>query len=359
MYKVLIWGTGYWGDRCFHDILQEVDVIGFVESDTRHNFYYGKPVISGEKLTDYEYDYLILANTHEKEIVQDFDLDESKVLCYRQRPKPDNAKLFRYQLINQVREMVPYLSVSCDGLTFLYNKKDITIPEFMHFYQATWSKYEMEFFWREAPRCQTGIFMDIGANIGTTSIYFRKKLAGGLKYIAFEPVKENYKVLQANCILNDCEDIVVENVGISDIEGIQGIHVVDMNYGGSTITDYGNSDEFCKTVRLDNYIRINAIRPQDVSYIWIDVEGHEANVIAGAREFLSASLASLFMEYNAVDYRNNGKLEDILYDLCSIYRFFICYEQYEAGNIEKRHIEELPKLADEMEWRQCNVLLMK
>lgn len=33
MYKVLIWGTGYWGDKCFHDILPEVDVIGFVESD--------------------------------------------------------------------------------------------------------------------------------------------------------------------------------------------------------------------------------------------------------------------------------------------------------------------------------------
>ena len=61
MYKVLIWGTGYWGDKCFHDILPEVDVIGFVESDVQHNSCHGKPVISGGKLVDYEYDYLILA----------------------------------------------------------------------------------------------------------------------------------------------------------------------------------------------------------------------------------------------------------------------------------------------------------
>lgn len=359
MHKVFIWGTGYWGDRCFDDILPEVDVIGFVESDIQHNICHGKPVIPGEKLTNYEYDYLILANSHENEIMKNFCLNEQKVLYYRQGPRLNNVKLFRYQLIDQAREMMPYLSVKCDELTFLYNKTDLTIPNFMHFYGVVWSKYEMEFFWREAPRRQAGIFMDIGANIGTTSIFFRKKLAEELTYIAFDPVKENCKILKANCILNDCEDIVVENVGVSDTEGTKGIDVVDVNYGGSRIIDHMEGIESCKTVRLDEYVKTNAISPQDVSYIWMDVEGHEANAIAGARELLSVSGASLFMEYNAIEYKTNGKLESILHDLCSIYRFFICYEQYEAGNTEKRHIDELPKLADEMNWQQCNVLFMK
>lgn len=361
MYKVLIWGTGYWGDRCYHDILPEVDVIGFVESDIQHNSCHGKPVISGRKIADYkyEYDYLILANTHENEIMQDFCLDEQKVLYYRQEPRPNNVKLFRYQLIDQAREMMPYLSVKCDDLTFLYNKTDIMIPNFMHFYQAVWSKYEIEFFWREAPRRQEGIFLDIGANIGTTSIYFRKKLAENLTYIAFDPIKENCKVLKANCILNDCEDVVVENVGVSDIEGIKGINILDVNYGGSRIIDHIDGGESCKTVILDEYIKSNAISPQEVSYIWMDIEGHEANAIAGARELLSASAASLFMEYNAAEYRTNGKLESILHNLCSIYTCFICYEQYAEGNTERRHINELPKLADEMDWRQCNVLFIK
>lgn len=359
MYKVLIWGTGYWGNKCFRDVLPEVDVIGFVESNIQHDSCHGKPVISGEKLADYECDYLILANTHENEIVRDFSLDAEKVLYYRQKPSLDGVKLFRYQLVDQAREMMPYLSVECENLHFLYNKTDIMIPEFMRFYQDVWSKYEMEFFWREAPRQQTGIFMDIGANIGTTSIYFRKKIAEDLTYIAFDPVKENCKVLKANCILNDCEDIVIENVAVSDTEGIQGIHVLDVNYGGSRITDYIDGGESCKTVRLDDYIRTNAINPQNVSYIWMDIEGHEANAVAGARELLSASEASLFMEYNAVEYRKHGKLENILHDLCSIYNFFICYEQYAEGNTERRHIDELPKLADEMDWRQCNVLFIK
>lgn len=359
MYKVFIWGTGAWGEKCFQDLLPEVDVIGFVESEAKRINYQGKPVISGQELEDHEYDYLILANTHENEIIQTFHLEASKTLHYRQRPRPDNAKIFRYQFIDQARGSMPYLSVECEDLTFLYNKTDLMIPEFMYFYQVVWSKYEMEFFWQNAPRRREGIFMDVGANIGTTSIYFRKKLAQELSYIAFEPLKENYRVLKANCILNDCEDIVIENVGVSDIEGIKGINALEVNYGGSRITDNKDAKEICKTVRLDEYIKVNGINPKDISYIWMDIEGHEANAIAGARELLSASGASMFMEYNAAEYRSNGNLEDVLDDLRSMYQSFICYEQYTAGNMNIKPIDELVKLADEMNWQQCNVLFIK
>lgn len=330
-----------------------------MESKVRKSCFHGKQVISGQEIADYEYDYLILANTHEDEIICTFNLDQSVTLLYRQRPRPENAKIFRWQLIDLARGLMPYLSVECDGLTFLYNKTDLMIPEFMYFYGTVWSRYEMEFFWENAPRHSTGIFMDIGANIGTTSIYFRKKLAQNLSYIAFEPVRENYRVLKANCILNDCEDIVIENVGVSDVRGVKGVNVLDVNYGGSRITECDNAKESCQTIILDEYIKANGISPQDISYIWLDIEGHEANAIAGARELLSVSDASLFMEYNSAEYRSNGNLESVLEDLCSIYQSFICYEQYAAGNTGQRHIGELVKLADEMDWRQCNVLFMK
>lgn len=359
MYKVFIWGTGNWGEKCFHDLLSEVEVIGFVESCVRKKSFQEKKVIAGQELSSYDYDYLILANTHEEEIMQDFPLNEDKVLIYRRRERPNGARLFNYQVIDEARGQMPYLSVECDGLVFAYNRTDIMIPEFMHWYQSVWSKEEMEFFWREAPRRQTGIFMDIGANIGTTSIYFRKKLAQELSYIAFEPVKENYRVLKVNCVLNDCEDIVVENVGVSDIDGIKGINALEVNYGGSRITDIEGAKENCKTVKLDKYVKANKINPKDISYIWMDIEGHEANAIAGAKELLSASGASLFMEYNAAEYRSNGNLETVLDDLRSIYQSFICYEQYAVGNVVKRHIDDLVKLADEMNWQQCNVLFMK
>lgn len=359
MYRIFIWGTGDWGEKCFFDILPDVDIVGFVESRMSRKCFHGKQVIAGQELAGHEYDYVILANTHEDEIEREFHLDPSKTLYYRQIPRPDGVRLFTYQITDQVRGFMPYLSVECDGLKFLYNRTDFLMPDAMSFYKSTWSKAEMEFFWRVAPRSNTGIFMDIGANIGTTSIYFKKKLATNLSYIAFEPVKENFKVLKTNCILNDCEDIVVENLGISDSESVMGLTVVEANYGGSRVTDRGEKQDFCQTMQLDTYIRENNISPREVSYIWMDIEGHEANAVAGARELLSQSNASLFMEYNAKEYKACGKLANVLDTLCSIYHSFLCYEQYIAGITQRRSISELESLAGEMDWKQCNVLFMK
>lgn len=359
MYRIFIWGTGDWGEKCFFDILPDVDIVGFVESRMSRKCFHGKQVIAGQELAGYEYDYVILANTHEVEIEREFHLEPSKTLYYRQIPRPDGVRLFTYQITDQVRGLMPYLSVECDGLKFLYNRTDFLMPDAMSFYKSTWSKAEMEFFWHVAPRSNTGIFMDIGANIGTTSIYFKKKLATNLSYIAFEPVKENFKVLKTNCILNDCEDIVVENLGISDSESVMGLTVVEANYGGSRVTDRGEKQDFCQTMQLDTYIRDNNISPREVSYIWMDIEGHEANAVAGARELLSQSNASLFMEYNAKEYKTCGKLANVLDTLCSIYHSFLCYEQYIAGITQRRSISELESLAGEMDWKQCNVLFMK
>ena len=200
MHKVYIWGTGYWGENCFQDILDGVEVCGFVESSVSQCSFQGKQVISGQELEEQEYDYVILANTHEDAILERFHLEEHKTIRYRERPALAGVRLFKYQINDQVRGHMPYLSTECDGLYFLYNRTDLLIPNAMSFYKSTWSRAEMLFFWREAPRRDKGIFLDIGANIGTTAIYFRKKLAPDLNYIAFEPVRENVKVLKINCI---------------------------------------------------------------------------------------------------------------------------------------------------------------
>lgn len=361
MYKVLIWGTGFWGEKCFYDILPYVDIVGFVESSVQREYFHGIKVITGSDIAGYEYDYVILANTYEDEIVNEWHLDTQKILFYRQKPELGNVRLFGYQVINDVRGLMPYLSVECDGLKFLYNKSDILMPNMMSFYRSTWSKTEMEFFYREAPKRDSGYFIDIGANIGTTSIYFRKKLALGLKYIAFEPVRENFKVLKMNCILNDCEDIVVENYGVSDAERTMGLTIAETNYGGSRLTEIekGKVRETCETIKLDMYIKRMNISPSDISYIWMDIEGHEVNAIKGAKELLSASQASLFMEYNVSEYKAGGTLKGVLDDICSMYHWFICYEQYAAGDTRRRKICELNNLGEEMEYKQCNVLFMK
>ena len=136
-------------------------------------------------------------------------------------------------------------------------------------------------------------FLDVGANIGTYSILFAKK---GMEGCAFEPVTTNFEALSKNIALNnltrqvklinlalgshihtDVFTFVPDNTGASHLKSIKNDDVKD---GGETEV---------KVVTLDSLIDQCGFDPEkDRVFIKIDVEGMEANVLEGAKEFLKS-----------------------------------------------------------------------
>lgn len=255
---------------------------------------------------------------------------------------------------------MPCVSMEIEGLKFLFDAKDNLIANEMIGYDEVYSKDEMEFFNSVPPRKDKGYFIEIGANVGTTSIYFKNKLNKSLKYIAFEPLKINCKYLKMNCIINDCEDIVVENYGLSNTNDNKNMYLFDGAYGSSMVSDKQGISENCFFRTLDSYIKEKDISPIDIAYIWADVQCHELEVIEGAFETLKESEANLFIEFNVGVYRKENKIEKFIEKMMQLYKSFICYEQYENGNKQVRDIKELVNLPDEMgDIMFCNLLLMK
>ena len=84
-----------------------------------------------------------------------------------------------------------------------------------------WSKEEMDFIlgYYKSISKKPGNLIDIGANIGTSIIYFRDRIGEDCSFYAVEPVTENYKLLKTNCELNGFGDIKSFRIGISDTEG--------------------------------------------------------------------------------------------------------------------------------------------
>lgn len=80
--QVYIWGTGKMAEICKQDLLPNINILGFIESIRSKSEFCGIKVISGSELADKEYDYVILANSHEKEIETEFMLDEKKTIYY-------------------------------------------------------------------------------------------------------------------------------------------------------------------------------------------------------------------------------------------------------------------------------------
>jgi FkbM family methyltransferase len=150
-------------------------------------------------------------------------------------------------------------------------------------------------------------FIDVGANIGTSSIPAVKKF-GASEVIAFEPDAETYKLLRCNVIANDLEDRVrTIRTGLSNSSGA-GIlehsetswadHRIRIGDGavGGVFNEANRATVEVPLARLDDVVRDLPIDLDRVGLLWMDVQGHEAHVLAGASNLLARDIP-VVMEY--------------------------------------------------------------
>lgn len=157
------------------------------------------------------------------------------------------------------------------------------------------------------------IVVDIGANIGNHSLYFASEI-GAPKVIAFEPVNEIFNMLVDNIDLNHLRDRIEPHcIGLSDEENVASIaRYFDSNIG-MTKLQVGNG--IIKISALDSF------KFEQVSFVKIDVEGMEVDVLKGATTTIEKSKPFIMMEIDEEE--NPGHLAEVKQILCEMeYRFF-------------------------------------
>lgn len=136
-------------------------------------------------------------------------------------------------------------------------------------------------------------FIDVGANIGTIAIPVAKTVH---KVIAFEPVKENYELLEENIRLNRLTNIEVHTVALGKERGTINLVAQD-DKDASTYSVREGGD--ISVIQLDSILT-------SADFIKIDVEGYELEVLQGAKETLRQSKPSILFEVNLIELRKRG-----------------------------------------------------
>lgn len=126
--------------------------------------------------------------------------------------------------------------------------------------------------------------IDIGANVGNHAVFF-KKVCEAKRLVAFEPISENYKLLELNCL--ECE---LYNLALSNHNGTAFMSMRDSLTNNSGTPSMSNSGIEVTVKTLDDYAFSN------VTFIKIDVEGHELSVIDGAINTINQSKPDLLVE---------------------------------------------------------------
>ena len=134
-----------------------------------------------------------------------------------------------------------------------------------------------------------GVMLEIGANIGTSSIY--AGLTGQFtKIVAVEADARNFDLLCTNIRINNLQDIIIPiYAGVSDHTGEGRLQRHALHGGMSTLEP--TEDFFARgtvsgeqTVSLrtaDDILKDAGIRPEDVTLVWMDIEGHEPKAFVG------------------------------------------------------------------------------
>lgn len=154
---------------------------------------------------------------------------------------------------------------------------------------------------------QARVILDIGANIGNSSLFFASQNAAA-KILAFEPHPETYKRAQVNIDLNPYQNIKLYNLGLGEEKAELKLYEVnEHNSGMNRILEQELDLPFkvVKVDRLDSFMEQERLNSVDL--LKIDVEGYEYAVLKGAEETIKKHFPLLFIELDDLNLREQNR----------------------------------------------------
>ena len=194
--------------------------------------------------------------------------------------------------------------VEFDDHRFLVNPKDTGVS-FTLMSGQSWQREELvgalELLATANRLRPDSIFADVGANIGTQTVY--ALLSGRFaRAIAIEPEPLNFKLLSENLKLNHMADrAALVNVAASNKAGLLTLGIDPRNSGAHSLQQ-GRAEMAGYTLKVpadsvDSILQANDVPASRVGLIWIDVEGHELTAIEGMQALISERVP-IVVEFN-------------------------------------------------------------
>ena len=207
---------------------------------------------------------------------------------------------YNYETINSTKFEVDYF-----GTLFSGNLNSFI--DWRVFFLGGYEKQELDFISLIIKKISDPVFLDIGANIGTHSIYFSNFCK---KVYAFEPDGEIKKKLDFNISINKINNIVTVEKALSNSNSFREFFSPIGSNKGTGSLNYNHAPKNnrklkkVETVIGDEYI--NQLRINKIDFIKLDVEGHEIDALSGLEKTINRFMPILLIEIS------KGSIETII-----------------------------------------------
>lgn len=159
------------------------------------------------------------------------------------------------------------------------------------------------------------VFVDVGANIGYFSLLASRLVGAAGAVLAFEPERENFRLLQANCRLNECGNIRCFEAALGEENAEGTLYLNELNRGDHSLYPE-QAGRARQAISIVNGSRLIGASHPRVDCIKIDTQGAECDVLAGLGELIAASAAGLVMiiEFSPLHLKKAGTSGRVLLD---------------------------------------------
>jgi FkbM family methyltransferase len=161
------------------------------------------------------------------------------------------------------------------------------------------------------------VLVDVGANLGTTALPALTAHDFG-RVFAIEPDPENAKHLRAAIALNALDERAdVVQAAASDASGRARFGRGRTEAGawssgiGSILRASGEDAIEVDVVTVDDALRAHGVRVEDVGLVWVDAQGHEGQVLAGAEELIRRGVP-LVVSLRPAKLRRSGGISSLV-----------------------------------------------
>jgi FkbM family methyltransferase len=176
---------------------------------------------------------------------------------------------------------------------------DVDLSSFLEWQLWAFGSYEEHFAELFRYLADPGdLCIDVGANVGVHTVRLAKMVGAQGEVIALEPDEELARRAGHNAFLNKLSNVQVIQAAATDrADGNVALYRPDVRDTNRARASLLQHPYLTGSVAKVPTVTIDDICPDQVALIKIDVEGHEAAVVAGAADTIASHCPAIIFEY--------------------------------------------------------------
>jgi FkbM family methyltransferase len=175
----------------------------------------------------------------------------------------------------------------------IYEKDTDYVSRCIRFYNGFYELPFLEYIAIHFPEQHT--ILDIGANLGNHSLFF-SKFMNCRRVFAFEPIQKNIELFQKN--LEAQKNCFLYEFALSNKTETVSIYNTELeNYGGYSLCSVEKGKSFLVDEKIPA-IQLDLLKLENITFMKIDVESHENQVLQGAAKTITRCKPVIAIENN-------------------------------------------------------------